>query len=58
MTTRWPIAAPVAPAPGKADSRTVTRQPASASASAQAAPTIPAPTTIAEGGLIGQGAPR
>ena len=52
ITTRWPMAAPVAPAPAKADSRTVTWQPALASASAQAAPTMPAPTTIAEGALI------
>ena len=47
------MAAPVAPAPAKADSRTVTWQPALASASAQAAPTMPAPITIAEGALIG-----
>ena len=47
------MAAPVAPAPAKADSRTVTWQPALARASAQAAPTIPAPITIAEGVLIG-----
>ena len=49
ITTRWPIAAPVAPAPGKAASRTLTRHPASASASAHAAPTTPAPTTITDG---------
>ena len=52
ITTMWPMAAPVAPPPAKADSRTVTWQPASASASAQAAPTMPAPTTIAEGAFI------
>ena len=43
------MAAPVTPAPGKAASRTLTRQPASASASAHALPTTPAPTTMTEG---------
>ena len=58
MATRCPIAAAVAPEPGKAASSTVTWQPPSASASAQAAPTIPPPTTIAEGGLMGVSGPR
>src|SRR5512142_3197563 len=39
--------AAVVPPPGKAASRTATRIPSTARASAHAAPTIPAPTTIA-----------
>jgi hypothetical protein len=47
MTTRCPIPAAVVPPPGKCASTTSTRRPSRASASAHAAPTIPAPTTIA-----------
>ena len=43
------MAAPVTPAPGNAASITLTRQPASARASAHALPTTPAPTTITDG---------
>src|SRR5208283_5016696 len=43
MTTRWPMPAAVAPAPGKAGSATATRSPERVSSRAQAAPTMPAP---------------
>ena len=49
MITTCPMDAAVAPAPAKPPSSTVTGQPASARASAQAAPTMPAPTTITLG---------
>src|SRR5262245_54165597 len=55
MTTRWPIAAAVAPAPAKRDSRISTESPAAVSASAQAAPTIPAPTTRTSGAGMSSG---
>src|SRR5215831_6132193 len=58
MTTRWPIAAAVAPLAAKRDSRTVTESPAAASASAHAAPTTPAPTTIASVGMSSEPVPE
>ena len=53
MTTMWPIAAAVAPPPANRDSSTVTESPASDSASAHAAPTMPAPTTRTSGDGMG-----
>ena len=47
ITTRWPIPAAVAPLAAYRASSTSTRSPSPASARAHAAPTIPAPTTIA-----------
>ena len=47
MTTMCPMPAAVVPDAANVSSRIVTRQPSRASASAHAAPTIPAPTTIA-----------
>ena len=47
MTTMWPMPAAVVPDAANACSRIETRHPSRANASPHAAPTIPAPTTIA-----------
>ena len=47
IATRCPMPAAVVPPPAKAASSTVTESPSRASACAQAAPTMPAPTTMA-----------
>ena len=54
ITTRWPMPAAVVPLAAKRASSTSTRSPSPASARAHAAPTIPAPTTIASHCAIGR----
>src|SRR5919199_1637489 len=49
MTTMWPIPAAVAPLPTTSRSSTATDRPADASSSAQAVPTMPAPTISTSG---------